>query len=233
MRLIRFNDHIWYSEYEEERDRPAIGYIKGSKFSVAVDAGHSRLHIDEFYEALEKEGLPLPSLTVLTHWHWDHSFALKWINGLSVASTRTNRYLRDFIAQRSPQNDEKFFHLDPSIEKEYSADVSLEVIAADIEYEKDLHIDAGDLPIDIFRVTSSHTDDCSLIYLKNDKTVFFGDAMSGVFPTWIPDTEKLADFIKTVEELDADHFIGGHWPIFTKEELLKELYSSLEEYSSI
>ena len=62
--------------------------------------------------------------------------------------------------------------------------------------------------------------------------VFFGDAMSGVFPTWIPDTGKLQEFIKTVENIDARCFIGGHWPIFTKEELIKELYSSLEEYSS-
>ena len=59
MELYKYSDRIYYSAYEEERDRPAIGYIRGDKFSVAVDAGHSEDHLNEFYEALKKEGLPL------------------------------------------------------------------------------------------------------------------------------------------------------------------------------
>ena len=30
----------------------------------------------EIAAALEEEGLPLPQLTVLTHWHWDHTFGI-------------------------------------------------------------------------------------------------------------------------------------------------------------
>ena len=32
-------DHIWYMPFEEERDRPNPGYIKGNKLSLAIDAG--------------------------------------------------------------------------------------------------------------------------------------------------------------------------------------------------
>ena len=86
MELYRLTERVWYTSYEEERDRPALGYIKGDKFSVAIDAGHSDAHLNEFYDLLRKENLPLPSLTIITHWHWDHSFAMHCINGISIAN---------------------------------------------------------------------------------------------------------------------------------------------------
>ena len=91
MELIRLSERVWYSMYEEERDRPCLGYIKGDRWSLAVDAGHSAAHVREFYEALEKEGLPLPALTAITHWHWDHAFGMHSIAGLSAANVRTNQ----------------------------------------------------------------------------------------------------------------------------------------------
>ena len=57
MNLYKLSDKIYYSEYEQERDRPALGYIKGDRFSIAVDAGHSDEHVKEFYDLLNKEGL--------------------------------------------------------------------------------------------------------------------------------------------------------------------------------
>ena len=67
MELIKYSDRIYYSAYEEERDRPALGYIKGDRYSIAVDAGHSKAHLDEFYDALRKQDLPLPEITIITH----------------------------------------------------------------------------------------------------------------------------------------------------------------------
>ena len=63
MELKRLTEHIWYMPFEEERDRPNLGYVKGSHWSLAIDAGHSAAHTREFYSLLEKENLPLPSLT--------------------------------------------------------------------------------------------------------------------------------------------------------------------------
>lgn len=73
MELKRLNENIWLMPYEEERDRPNLCYVKGDRLSLAVDAGHSAAHVQEFYALLEKENLPLPDITVLTHWHWDHT----------------------------------------------------------------------------------------------------------------------------------------------------------------
>ena len=69
MELQKLTEHIWYMPFEEERDRPNLGYVRGENWSLAIDAGHSDVHMKEFYALLEKEGLPLPELTVITHWH--------------------------------------------------------------------------------------------------------------------------------------------------------------------
>ena len=62
MDLKRLTEHIWYMPFEEERDRPNLGYIRGDRWSLAVDAGHSEAHTREFYRALEEEGLPRPGV---------------------------------------------------------------------------------------------------------------------------------------------------------------------------
>lgn len=223
MELYKLNERVYYSAYEDVRDRPSIGYIKGDNYSIAIDAGHSKEHLDEFYDALRAHDLPLPSLTVITHWHWDHSFAMHAINGLSVADKRTDEYLRDFISRRSPEYDNDFLNLDPSIALEYANDKQICVVPADIVYEKELTLNPGGIEVRLFEAVSPHTDDSTLILLPKEKVLFFGDALSGVFPTWIADEELKAQFIKTIEDLDVDICIGGHWDIFTKESLLKEL----------
>ncbi len=41
MELKNLSEHIWYMPFEEKRDRPNLGYVKGDKLSLAIDAGHS------------------------------------------------------------------------------------------------------------------------------------------------------------------------------------------------
>ena len=44
MELIRLTKRIWFYPFEKERDRPILGYVKGDDWSLAIDAGHSKLH---------------------------------------------------------------------------------------------------------------------------------------------------------------------------------------------
>ncbi len=67
LKLEWISDRIWIMSFKEWRDRPNLGYIRGDKYSVAVDAGHSANHVERFYELLDAENLPLPDITVITH----------------------------------------------------------------------------------------------------------------------------------------------------------------------
>ena len=99
MKLIQVTDRIWYFPLDDTKDRPILGYIRGDRFSVAVDAGHSAEHVQEFYAAIKAAGLPLPALTVITHWHWDHTFGMHAVNGLTLANRRTNEHLTALLAE--------------------------------------------------------------------------------------------------------------------------------------
>lgn len=41
-KLIELTDRISYLPHNEEYDRPALAYIKGDDYSLAVDAGYCR-----------------------------------------------------------------------------------------------------------------------------------------------------------------------------------------------
>ena len=49
MELKKLNEHIWYMPFEEDRDRPNIGYVKGDKMSLAIDAGHGEVYCSTLY----------------------------------------------------------------------------------------------------------------------------------------------------------------------------------------
>ena len=95
MELVKFNDRIFYLPHETLTDRPLLAYIKGDKFSLAIDAGNSDIHVNGFYKALKAENLKKPEMTVITHWHWDHTFGMHNINGLSIAHKKTNEFLKE------------------------------------------------------------------------------------------------------------------------------------------
>ena len=112
MRLERLSERVWVFPYEERRDRPNLCYIKGDNWSIAVDAGHSADHVMEFYKAIEEEGFPLPKLTVLTHWHWDHTFGMHAVSSLTLANVKTNRHLEECIRKLEIEGPEAFLNLE-------------------------------------------------------------------------------------------------------------------------
>ena len=95
MELRKISGRVYYLPAEERTDRPVLGYIRGEKYSLAVDAGNSSDHVEMFYRELRDSDLRLPDFTVITHWHWDHSFGMHAVSGKTVASHLTNEKLAD------------------------------------------------------------------------------------------------------------------------------------------
>ena len=220
MEIKQVTDRIWYSMYEEERDRPCLGYVRGDRWSLAVDAGHSDAHVQEFYAALERERLPLPSLTVITHWHWDHAFGMHAVNGLTIANDRTNRHLIEYAGIISQEGTQQFLALDPSIQKEYANNRPVIIVPADIVFTEGMSLEPGGVSVRLSTCISPHTDDTTLVFIPDEKILFVGDCISGVFPTWEREPGKTLQLINTLRGINADYCIGGHWPVFKKEELL-------------
>ena len=121
MELKRLSEHTWYLPFEEKRDRPNLCYIHGEKLNLAVDAGHSEDHTKEFYKALEEAGLPLPDITVITHWHWDHTLGMHAVHGLTLANEKTRQHIADFKHKIETEGTEGFLAFDECIREAQAA----------------------------------------------------------------------------------------------------------------
>lgn len=78
---------------EDSSDRPTLGYIKGGRFSLAVDAGNSKKHVDKFYKCLESMNLKTPDFTAITYSHWDHTYGMHAVSRVSISCSLTNEEL--------------------------------------------------------------------------------------------------------------------------------------------
>ena len=164
MELKRLSQHIWYMPFEEERDRPNLGYVKGDNYSIAIDAGHSAAHTKEFYDLLEKEKLPLPSLTVITHWHWDHTFGMHAAAGLCLANEKTNQYLATWKEKIETSGPDEFLSMNESIRKEYEGNREVKVVKADMTFNGEITLDLGGCTVKVMQTEAPHTDDSAVIY---------------------------------------------------------------------
>ena len=224
MGLYRLTERVWVYPYEEKRDRPNLCYIKGDEWSLAVDAGHSDDHLSEFYSALEKEGLPLPKLTVLTHWHWDHTLAMHAVSGLTLANETTDRYLKDFKERIEKEGTDFFLALDESVRCEYAGGKPVIVKQADLTFKGEMHLDAGNCPIEVFEAQSPHTDDATLIYLPDEKVLFLGDSTSGEFPTWKADKNIAERMAETIRKLYPEICLHGHLPALSADVIIQYMF---------
>ena len=223
MKLNRMTERIWVYPYEEERDRPNLSYIHGDRWSLAVDAGHSAEHTREFYAALEEAGLPLPALTVLTHWHWDHTFGMHAVHGLCAANERTNHYLDLFRKRLETEGTAFFLEMDESIRREYADGKPVTVTKADLSFRGEMLLDAGNCPVRIFQAEAPHTDDSTLIEVPGEKTLILGDCTCGPFPDGTADrvlAEKLAETVRAVR---PEICLPGHWTPLSPESIIQEM----------
>ena len=157
MELKRLSKHIWYMPFEEERDRPKLGYVKGDNYSMAIDAGHSAAHTRQFYDLLEKENIPLPSMTVITHWHWDHTFGMHAVNGLCLANEKTNQYLATWKEKIETNGPGEFLSMNESIRKEYEGNREVNVVKADMTFSGEITLDLGGCTVKVMQTEAPHT----------------------------------------------------------------------------
>ena len=220
MELKKLSERIYISPFEDLRDRPALGYVKGDKYILNIDAGYSLSHVQEYYDALKENNLEYPDMTILTHWHWDHSFGLHATKGISIAERRSNEYIKE--AMENPNFEEELKTTNEAFALEFK-DQEMHIEMADITFDDTIEIDLGNLHAIAFNTISPHNDDCVLIYIPEEKVLFVGDAIGGKYPDWSIDPNLNQGLINTIQNLDFTTAVGSHWPIFTKERLIDDL----------
>ena len=178
-------------------------------------------------QSLTRQGHPLPDLTVLTHWHYDHTFGLHAAQGLSIAHQRTNEFLRQ--QKRLAQSGHYMEQLkteDPHFRLEYAGQDTLHIQLAELTFTNMLTLDLGQLTARIFHTVSPHSEDSTCIYIPEEKILFLGDATSeDFFNNGYMDRAKLARLIDTILATDCALCVLSHCEPLPKADLLAYLES--------
>lgn len=229
MKLNKLTNRIYFLGHDPEADRPMLAYLKGDKFSLAIDAGYSASHVQDFYKAIKAEGFKKPDFTVITHWHYDHTFGMHAINGISIAHNKTNEFLKD---QQEQSRDTDYIKVlkkeDIHFRKEYCGQDKLNIVLSDIAFSDKMTLDLGGITANIFHTVSPHSDDTTCIYVPEERVLFLGDSTSeDFFNGGYMDKDKLQSLIQMIQSTDCDCCILSHCEPLAKEDLLCYLKSIL------
>lgn len=222
MTLVRLSERISYLQHVEELDRPVLALVRGDRLALAVDAGYSPRHVADFYRELVSAGLSLPDLTVLTHWHWDHSFGMSAVAGLTVARKETNEHLLEARGILSDPTDPCCADIRSAqgFTEEFPLGEDPVVVTADLEFEGELAIDLGGVTARLIATDAPHTNDSTLVYVPEERALFVGDCFCGDYDSGDGpsvchlDLVRLRALLATIEDLDPapETFVIGHCP---------------------
>ena len=230
--LKKLSERLYYLPYEELADRPNLYYIKGDDYAVAVDAGNSQRHVEKFYGALKEAGFELPKYTIISHWHWDHTFGLKYISGKSMSTSLTKNKLKEVSRWRwtieemkkREASGEDIAFCNEHIMIEYPDLDEIEVVSTDIVIDENTSLDLGGITIQLMPRESTHTKDSLFVYLPSEKALIVEDSdCEDFYNNGYYDPDVLKDMIRFFESLDYEKHLLGHAEPEEKEYALKRL----------
>ena len=212
MKLHRLTDHCWYSDSAPDTDRPSLGYIVGTNGkSVVVDAGNSEKHYREFLDLLDSYDLPMPSMCVLTHSHWDHVLGMAATAVPTIAHVNTQRHLQE-MCEWSPIQVKEFFSENEFAQIEYKDSLDIHPQIATISFSSPMTIYLGSIQVQLLPVINPHSDDGVIIYVPTDGMIYAGDSSAGDFSlpniAYVP--ELFEEYIAFITSLDFNWFLHSH-----------------------
>lgn len=232
----QLSKHLYVLEYGIETDRPNLFYIHGLNYSIAVDAGNSKRHVDLFYKCLKDNNLPLPEITIISHWHWDHSFAIAYVVGKTISSKLTQQKLsevqkwkwtKEAMRQRLETKEDIPF-CDEFIKKEYDDLSEIKVELPDETIDSLTILDLGDVKVHLFPRDSTHSRDSIFVYIPEDEALIVQDADNyDFYHGEIYFKDKLEEMISFFSSLDYKYHYLGHNQRQSKKEAIDRLKSHL------
>ncbi|MBS6043737.1 MBL fold metallo-hydrolase [Clostridium baratii] len=238
MTLTKITERVYFLANNQETDRPLLGYIKGDHYSLMIDGGNSKKHIEKFNHSLKKYNLKLPDYAAITHFHWDHTYGMHAIKGQTIACQTTNEKLKimsnwewsDDAMKKRLLTGEDIEFADTNIRKEYQSLQDIKVVTADIIFNNELTLNLGGIDVILKKVIAPHSEDSVIVYVPQEKVVFIGDAYSkDYYDNCNYDPIKIKSFANTLENLEFNTCFLGHSKPLKKKEIVRFLNSQYEQ----
>ncbi len=228
--LEKVTDRIYYMSHSDETDRPALGIIVGDKCCMVIDAGNSPRHAKDFLKEIKEMGFPEVKYLVITHHHWDHVFGINEWEAVSIASQKTYEYMKTYCNLKYDDislEEAKMNHIfkDFSInclKQEIEHMDALKLNNFDISYCGEMTIDLGNVTCIIREIPSPHTEDSTIVYVPEEKSLFLGDCVYGYNSQGFNyyDRELMEQVIRLIEAYDAEHYLCSHESICSRDEMI-------------
>lgn len=241
-KLRKISENILYMSADHETDRPILAIIKGSKRSLIVDAGNSSAHAKLFFDELKKHNIIDPDYVVITHWHWDHIFGIDEMNLITIANEKTCNEINKLknyewtekaLDKRVEEKIEIPFCGD-MIKKEFENFEDIKITSPNLIFNNRLEIDLGGITCIIENVGGDHSEDSTVIYVKEDKVLFLGDCLFvDIYKDdWSYDVNKFSSLLDKIESYGADIYVESHCEPEDKESFLS-YYNDIREIGNI
>lgn len=234
--LQQITPRSFFLPNDHETDRPCLGYVRGDRYALMIDAGNSPAHHRFFLDELAAAGLPAPSAIAITHSHWDHTYAMCAAAFPTIVNHKTQAHLEQMSRWdwNLPAMEERlrigedirFCH--DCIVKEYPNLSAIRVVPGTVVYHDRLTLDLGGIHAELIHLENSHADDCSIVYIPEEKLVFLGDITCDDLhhtPRCIHQA-RYDSLRRVLTELDFTRTVEGHYEqVCTK----SEIFASMEE----
>ena len=205
---------------------------------MVIDTGNSPEHISDMYGYIRSQGMPDPSFSMVTHWHWDHVFGMSSSPAKSLANSLTNERLinmQHWDWSDSALNSRVAAGLEipafaESIRKEVPMRHSFKVTSTDISFDSRINVRLEDLLIELHHVGGPHSEDSTVAYVPEDKVLFLGDCYREDIYTGGGSIRlgELKLLLKRLEAFDAEWFIPSHEDPVHKEDFMKKMDEIVE-----
>lgn len=217
--LTKISEHVYWMS-PGKPDRPSLGAVVGTDFTLMLDSGASDAHTRLFVDALKAEGVAAPRYVVLTHWHWDHVFGAAEIGVPVIAHETTAAQLAvlanydwsDSSLDARVTTGEEIIACANDIKVELPQPRTVRIKQPEIVLRDSLELRLGGVTVKIQHVGGDHAADSCVMHIMSDRVLFLGDCLYDAIYTPVRHftTTRLFPLIDTILSFDAEHFIEGH-----------------------
>lgn len=239
--MKKLTNNVYYIPHKSETDRPVIGLVNGSRYSLVIDAGNSPSHAREILAAIEHLGVDNAKYLAITHWHWDHVFGIHYMNLLTICHELTEdklKWMQHLEWDDKSLNDrvaagEQTEFSSTMIKKEMPSREGLILGRGDITFDSKMEIDLGGITCIIEYVKGDHAEDSCIVYIPSEKVMFLGDCLSpNAYSGPRSYSHKVVDMMKKIMKYDVDTYIAAHEEPLGKEEL-HQYFKELKEIEKL
>jgi len=227
--LNKIGSSIYYLSNQNDKERPTLGLVCGDKYSLVIDGGNSVQHANDFLHEIENLNVPPIKYLVITHAHWDHFLGMNEYKATIIVNSLTNEFMDkwrgysyDDRSLEEYKDSKKMDSLCVDIIKNEIPDRdSFQLNDPDIIFEESLQLDLGNKVCILERIRSTHTDDSTVVYIPDEKTIFLGDSVycTTTNSLFHFKQSELLPMIENIQKYDAVHFLLGHESICDLDEM--------------